>query len=170
MTTSVFESLTRLFQSQELSLRAANHMNRAYYIGIGKPDEYKAYGLDQPQQVAMDLAGIYAADTAANNVGHKFRDDGIETGYMRALELLAADEWSVLGSMDATYMVMNVANTTWRAGQPFRDMATNPLNRIGRTVNMQFNLLSAKEQYKDIVQIRAAARFLLDHIREQDAG
>lgn len=165
-TSSPFVAVTKLFQSTELAEKVANLFDRTYQEGIGKIEDYRSFtAVENPQMVAMNLAGLYAADTAANMIGilrrhitndHLFSEDDY-VDIMRKI---------VDGNVteDDHFAALQCANLAWRAGQPFRDIGTNPLNRITRNVNMQFNLLSEEEQGKDWVQIQTGAKIILNYI------
>lgn len=168
---SAFEVVSRIFRSIPLSVAAANAMDLAYAEGVGHPEYHAAdFGADQPQKVAENLAGLYAADTAANILAaYQYgvdRDGKVtEVSYVRCLEAIRG------ASLDATekFIVKNAANATWRAGQPFRDITTKPLNRIERDVNMQFNLLPGDEEDKDLVQVQKGAEIILDAIAKENS-
>lgn len=155
----IYEKVTAIFRSVESSVEAANILAKAYVDAVGKPEDYKPFGADNPEQVALNLAGLYAADTAANILSAT-RYGASANAYLAALVNIRDN----CLTRTEKYVVKNVANATWRAGQPFRDMATKPLNRISREVNMQFNQLPPDEMDKDLVQVQAAASFLLKEI------
>ena len=162
---NAFDQVSALFRSKNLSAAVANLLDQAYAEGCGKPDWHHDFGLEKPEMVAMNLAGIYAADTAANVLA-AFLGDVVggkttEEGYLAALKALVDNDLSRVERL----IVKNLANLAWRAGQPFRDMATNPLGHIEREVNMQFNLLPLDEEDKDLVQLRRGAQLLLTHIK-----
>ncbi len=162
MKTVKFAAVARLFQSIPSTVDAANRCERAYYVGENKPHEYVEFGADKPEAVAMAIAGLYAADTAANIIA-AFRDgfngEGKvdESAYTEALRAIAT------GDLDEfeLYTAKNAANLSWRAGQPFRGIASKPLERLTRPINMQFNMLPSNEENKDLVQVVEGAKILL---------
>jgi hypothetical protein len=159
----VFEKVTALFQSIDEAIVVANKLDKAYADGTGHPEYHtKDFGLKDPQMIAMNLAGLYAADTAANLLCLTLYGQVTEKLYVEALEALVA------GDIDDTeaQIVKNLANLAWRAGQPFRDIATNPLGRITREINMQFNLLPPDEEDKDMIQVVEGAKILLEWIKK----
>ncbi|MCR4312580.1 MAG: hypothetical protein NUV56_04840 [Candidatus Uhrbacteria bacterium] len=156
----VFQIVSAVFQSVDDSVAAANAADKAYNDSTGNPEGYTAFGADKAETVAINLAGLYAADSAANILAMML--DGVvnERTYVSALEAIADI------SLNATekYIVAQVANVAQRAGQPFRGITSSPLARITRSVNMSFNLLPDDKREKDFVQLRAGAQFLLDKI------
>ena len=167
MEVNMFEKVSQLFRSIDSTVIAANILDKAYADGVGKPEYHTPFGADNPEKVAMAIAGLYAADTAANLLAMMERgllpDGSVFSGsYYKALCRLAHNSDDL--SPGEVYIVMNAANLSWRTGQPFRDISTKPLQRITREVNMQFNQLSKEEQIKDLVQIVAGAKILLDWI------
>jgi hypothetical protein len=164
MSRNVFAVVSQCFQSPDFAVKAANELGKAYAEGVNRPEDYTPYDASSPQKVAMDLAGLYAADTAANLIAAKagaLVDGKIdEDTYVKALESLAA------GDLDdeERYIAKNAANATWRAGQPFRDIMNKPLSRITRDINQQFNTLPVDEEDKDLVQTKRGAELLLEAI------
>lgn len=167
---TLFQKVTKLFQSIPDAVRVANVLDKAY-ADATDPAFHTQFDVSNPQMVAMNQAGLYAADTAANILAAlaykgEITDDMTianlvtEESYFAALTLLAAGKLSVL----QRYLVKNMANLAWRAGQPFRDIVTKPLSRILRDVNAQFNCLPADEQDKDLVQTRTGAALLISWI------
>lgn len=157
--TRAFSLVGLLFRNVDAAVANANVLDKAY-ADATKPEYHTPFGVDSPEKVAMNQAGIYAADTAANMLavdgdGHVSEDD-----YVAALKRIAANDLS----FQEKYVVKNAANLAWRAGQPFRDITTKPLNRITRDVNEQFNLLPEDEQDKDLVQTMTGAKLLLETI------
>lgn len=163
---NVYQSVTKLFQSVEAAVAVANRLDKAYAEGVGHPEYHTPFDVTNSQMVAMNLAGLYAADTYANLFVIGCSDTGsAEDEYITVLETLAAGDLSRAEKQFAK----NLTNLAWRSGQPFRDLATNPLNRITREVNMQFNLLSPDEEDKDLIQIQEGARILLEWIKQHQA-
>jgi hypothetical protein len=156
----VFAAISALFQSISASVAAANRLCKAHADGAGRPDYYMPYDGSNPQQVAMYLAGLYAADTSANILATMAPCATPEASYVDALRSIAD------GALDDDQKVIisNVANATWRAGQPFRDIADKPLQGITRDINIQFNELPANERNKDLVQVAEGAKILLEAI------
>ncbi len=164
MTTAVFGRVTRLFQSTDLAVAVANRFDLAYYEGIGKPDDFKPFGIESLQKVGENMAGLYATDSAANSLaalstGLDAAGGVTEESYVAALERIRDNDLSDR----ERYILMQDANVAWRACQPFRD-PKDPLCRLKRPVNRQFNEQPAEEQFKDVVQLQAGAKMLLSYI------
>lgn len=158
---NVFQKVTAFFQSIDQAVPAANRLDKAYADGVGHPEYHTPFdATSNPQMVAMNLAGIYAADTFGNMMSLYYGEEADEDAYVQALQDLEAGAITE----DVKSIAKNLANLEWRAGQPFRDMAAKPLNRITREVNMQFSLLPSDEEDKDLIQVREGARVLLEHI------
>ena len=161
----IYKKISNLFQSIEKSVLAANRLAKAYAEGTGNPDWYTPFDQTEPQKVAMNLAGLYAADTAANVIAImrakqlKIKLD--EKDYLNALKDIANN--NLLPT--ETFVVQNLANLSWRAGQPFGDLAEDPLGKIKRGVNTQFNLLNWEEKQKDLIQVHEGAKILLEEIK-----
>lgn len=152
-----FQKISGLFQSTTEAVRVANTLDKAY-ADATKPEYHTPFGADNPQMIAMNLAGLYAADTAANLLALDEDGQVDEDGYVEALQKIANKNLSPREK----YLVKNCANLSWRSGQPFRDIGTKPLNRIMRDVNAQFNTLPEDEQDKDLVQTCTGAKLLLE--------
>ncbi len=162
---SIFSMVTKMFQSVNFSVAAANNADKAYADGTGNPQDHVPFGEDQPEKVAVNVAGVYAVDTAANIIA--VRRYGLAGGRVHPDAYTTALEDIYNGNLDADerYVINNCANLSWRAGQPFRGITTAPLARITRPVNMQFNELPVHEQDKDMTQIQAGAAFLLEQLK-----
>lgn len=160
---SVFALVSALFQSTDEAVRVANTLDKAY-ADATKPEYHTPFGMEDPQKIAMNQAGLYAADTAANLLAAQY-SDVTEENYLEALKSIAEGKLD----SDDKYVVKNCANLSWRAGQPFRDIGSKPLNRITRDVNAQFNTLPEDEQDKDLVQTRTGAQLILDWIASKNS-
>ena len=163
-----FSAVTALFQSIPKTVVAANRCDLAYNVGEKKPGAHVPFGTEEPQTVAQNSAGLYAADTSANLIAvlrHGFNDEGkVDEGdYTEALNAIATKS---LNDQER-FIAKNVANVAWRAGQPFRDIVKEPLGRITRPVNKQFNELPPSEEDKDLVQVVAGAKVLLELAEEE---
>lgn len=161
-TQTVFALVSKLFQTPDEAVRVANVLDKAY-ADATDPTFHTPFGIDNPQMVAMNQAGLYAADTAANLLSATAEGGPTEEAYLAALKLVA--EGSLTPAQK--YLVKNCANLAWRAGQPFRDIGSKPLNRITRDINAQFNTLPEDEKDKDLVQTRTGAKLILQWIEAQ---
>ena len=158
---NVFALVAAAFQSVPHAVMAANAFDLAYNTGVGNPAGHTPFdAVGNPQMVAMNQAGLYAADTTAHMIAMK---DGqiTEEGYLNALKAIASGDLTV----DQRSLADLSANLAWRAGQPFRDITTKPFDRMGRSVNQPWATLSAEEQGKDFVQTQKGADLLLDYIK-----
>ena len=154
----LFLKVSNLFQSPKEMVRVANAMDKAYADGVGKPEWHTPFTIENAETVACNLAGLYSADTSANMLMALRKLECNEENYVLMLKDIIADNISET----ETYIIANVANVAWRTCQPFRGITNNPLDRITRDVNKQFNLLPQEEQDKDIVQVATGAGLLLN--------
>lgn len=159
---SVFNKITGIFRSKKIAVKAANILNRAYAEGTGNPDLYCQFDESHPEKVAINVAGLYAADTAASIIALLRSEKDVEKEYVKALEDIAQENLK----NDEKLITNMCANLSWRAGVPFRDINSNPLNKIKREINMHFYLLSNDEKEKDLIQIVVGAKILLEEINK----
>jgi hypothetical protein len=99
------------------------------------------------EKIAINLAGFYALECGVAAITQQTGET-----FVTCLQRIINDN---LGKNEIL-LVNHFANTTWKAGQPFRD-----LERIKRPVFTVFSLLPPEEQQKDLIQIRMAAQYLL---------
>lgn len=178
---NIFGTVSDALQSVERAVDWANAAARAYHVGTGgDPTAYEPFGVEKPMEVAMNLAGAYAVDAAANIIAaqrmdttqriaaqripvmpHKSYVKSFEETYLQTICDIAHGN---LGESER-YIARNCANLAWRAGQPFRS-----LDRLARAVNAQFNTLPAAEIGKDDDQLRAAALKLLELLYPVDTN
>ena len=161
---AVFERVAKLFQSIEEGVTFANGMAKAYADGVGHPEYYTPFGVDKPEDVAMNLAGLYAVDTATAMIATVRYCDGLnEANYLLVLQSIVDNDLT----KSELFLARNAANLAWRSGQPFRNIATKPLDRITRAVNIPFVLLPEDEVAKDDSQLHQAAQQLLAIFKEE---
>jgi hypothetical protein len=154
-----FEKVAQLFQSKERAVEVANRFDRAYYEGTGTRDGHVPF--NDPEMVAMNLAGLYAADGAAALLALDGRLGAVEEdNYVNQLRRIAGGDLSD----PEKAVVCLAANLTWRAGQPFRGITSDPLGRITRGVNQPWAALERDEQLKDLVQVQLGARIILENL------
>lgn len=157
---SVFEKVTALFQDEDAALAFANIADAAYLASQGKVA--RPFGVDQYGKIMQNLAGLYAADAAAQLVVLLwYGAQGLsEQRYVKTLEELASG--TVWG--DANRMVGDLtANLAWRSGQPFLG-----LTRLKRPINKHFSLLTPEERETDRLQIKVGAQFILDWLKQSE--
>ncbi|MEK7649038.1 MAG: hypothetical protein AAB400_03965 [Patescibacteria group bacterium] len=152
----VFQIISTLIQSVEGSVGLANMAALAYHVGTGNdPATYQEFGVDKPIDVAMNLAGSYAVQTAASLIANQRNGEVTEYGYEKAIHDLASDNLTD----SEKRIARQCANLAWKVGQPFRS-----LDRVTRAPMVDFNLLPEEEKIKDDDQIRAAAQEFVRHI------
>jgi hypothetical protein len=156
----IFATVSTVLQSISLVAACANVCATAYAESTG--GSHTPFPETDQSNIAMNFAGLAAVDGAANAIAAMRGgvDDELnvsEEGYLQALEDIATN-WEDL-SNEEKYAAAIAANVAWRAGQPFRS-----LERLTRSVNVNFNMLPANEKEKDRVQLQAAAKFLLQQI------
>jgi hypothetical protein len=165
---SPFDVVTTILRSTELSVEAANRLDAAYWRGIGQPDGHKPIKSISPEKIGLNLAGLYAADTAANVIAAMHY--GLVDGKVQSFRYVQVLRDMANGDLDDLdmYILENACNLSWRAGQPLRDMSTEAYGRLGRDVNKQFNLLPDGQTQKDAVQGQEGARILIERIEEKE--
>ena len=164
MKTSPFTVVADAFQSVAFSVASANAADLAYHTGVGNPSGHVPFTAeDNPQMVAMNIVGVYAADSAAHMLAINYEGNLKEDTYVIYLHKIAE------ATLDRRQfaIVDLAANLAWRSGQPFRDMGDNPLGRIVRPVNSPWGALSQAERNKDRVQVQLGAQILLAVISKQ---
>lgn len=154
---SVFDTITALFQSIEEAVAFANRTEETYQRSVGA--SFTAFGADDVDAVARNIAGLYAADAAALGlVLNEFGSEGItEARYTTALERLASGK---IGDTSWTIAEL-AANLAWRSGQAFRG-----LERLNRPINKSFAQLSLEERKSDRAKIQDGAQFILNRLQE----
>lgn len=158
-------TLDSLLRNEAFAQETAAALDAAYYNGIGQtpppfltPEEKTATITvsGKEEKIAVNLAGFYALECG---VGLLCKQTG-ETPVVW-LERIAAGKTDT-----ASRLLLNrFANATWKAGQPFRDLA-----RITRYNFTGFNRLSREEVEKDAVQIRNAAAKVLSSLQAVKAA
>lgn len=158
-----FSRVTQLLSSITIAVELANAADKAYCNASGGKFVHVPFGADEPQKVAMNLAGYYAVDQAANTIC-AVRDPrfaGEFHAWNMALASIAGDDLTAT----ERYIARGIANATWRAGQPFRALERiERKSESGAPAMTQFNELSVEEQEKDDVQLRSAARELFKRL------
>ena len=155
------EFLRKLLQDTAYALDIATHLHFSHdSIQPGRREAFETTGDDtarvqktgRQMKIATSIAGFYAMETALNYLVTTRK--GIPSEILQSLvdkKLSDNDEM----------IFARFANATWKAGQPFRD-----LNRISRATFTPFYFLSEPDIEKDLVQVRAAARLMLQHLKE----
>lgn len=148
--------ISEVLMSVDKCVELANSAELAYHIGTGNdPETFVPMTLFEPQRVAMNMAGVYAVQTASSVIA-EIRDGKVtERGFEQALRDIATGNLSDLERSVAR----RCSNLSWKAGQPFRG-----LERIKRSAMVDFNLLPTDEIAKDDDQLRAAAKELIRYV------
>lgn len=149
------EMLERILHDAEFAKAMAKWLNDAYYIGVGQTPPEFISTTDTPEQikmkVAINLAGFYALESGIGVLSER-------SGYT-PMEILDAIRTNQLGEKDML-LLARFANATWKASQPFRDLA-----RITKPNFIPAVKLTDEELRKDFVQIVNAATKLGDELR-----
>ena len=162
--------LEKILHNPDFAREMAKWLNDAYYIGVGQTPPAFIETTDTPEQikmkVAINLAGFYALEAGIGVLA--------ERSGRTPLDILAAIISGELARTNPTEMLLlaRFANATWKASQPFRDIA-----RITKANFIPATLLSDAELAKDFVQITNAAqkletemvRFFVEQ-KQDDAG
>ena len=131
-------------------------LDSSYYVGIGEappefltPEENTAVVIMRlkDEKIATNLAGFYALECGVGLLSAQNNQTPVE--WLQKIKNGSADTNAVL-------LLNRFANSTWKAGQPFRG-----LSRISRYNFRVASLLSEDEVQKDFIQITNAASKLL---------
>jgi hypothetical protein len=155
------EQVRTLLRDKDFAMHIASQMDSAYYAGENKPaspflsaEEIKAVKKKsfKEEKIATNLARFLATETATNylvTIKHE-----PPSFFLQALvdNTLPAGE---------KFIYARFANATWKAGQPFRG-----LDRITRETFTPFNFLTEADIEKDLVQVRAAAKKMLEELKQ----
>ena len=153
---SVIDSLLR---DEKFAYRMAAALDSAYYVGVGeKPREFisrqddsSVFSISEKDElIATNLAGFYALECGIELISSV-------TGqtFCSVLEKMLAGKTDSGGVL----ILNRFANATWKAGQPFKG-----LSRIKRQTFTPFYFLSKEDIDKDLVQVKAAAKMLLQYL------
>ena len=155
------EQLRSLLRDKEFAYRIASYLDSSYYAGENKPaqafisDEEmnamkkKSY---REEKIAMNLAGFYATECAMNYL--------VTTRKVLPSAILQELVDNTISTGEKS-LFARFANATWKAGQPFRD-----LDRITRETFTPFSFLNEEDIEKDLVQVRAAAKKILQVLQK----
>jgi hypothetical protein len=152
-----------LLQDPEFAREMAEWLEGAYYRGIGEQappfiepgqEEATIAKLAVNEKIAMNVAGFYALESGLGYIlelEKKKRESGDADTMQTPVDVLNAIVNKTL-SNDYMMLLARFANATWKASQPFRDLA-----RIKKDNFIPAILLSEEEIRKDFVQIEQAA-------------
>jgi hypothetical protein len=102
----------------------------------------------------MNIAGFYAAECAMNYL--------VTTRKVLPSSVLQELVDNTI-STEEKLLFARFANATWKAGQPFRS-----LDRITRETFTPFNFLNEADVEKDLVQVRAASKKILQILQKKE--
>jgi len=154
-----FVKLKTILQDETFAYEAARHADSSYAVSQKMPvPPYTVPGHDtstvkktvKQEKIATNVAGFYALECGM---------DYLVTLQQKApSQILHAVIRDSLDAKDKT-LLLRFANATWKAGQPFRG-----LERIKRPNFIPASMLSEQELEKDWVQVKAAAKKLLEKL------
>ena len=156
MKSVVFARIAEILSNLDLMIEGANICDEAYAEGVGQPEWHVPFGIDKPETVAQNVAGIQAVISSIGAI-HVMRGFVPGAHSEMTLKILVDIANSDLSPNERS-IVLRMANCAWGAGQSFRT-DKGPLGRLTR-MNV-FDLLPEEEIEKDMIQVRAAAKWLL---------
>jgi hypothetical protein len=149
-------TIDSLLRNADFTYSMAKTLDAACYIGVKQnPPDFLAPGEDtamvlksvKEEKIAINLAGMYALECGVDLLSEQTQETPVV--WLSKIVNKKADTGAVL-------LLNRFANTTWKAGQPFRG-----LDRIARPNFTGANFLLAEETQKDYDQIMAASSMLL---------
>ena len=159
------EQIKAIFSNMDAVIELANACDKAYAVGTGNPDWYSPYGIEKSEKIAQNLAAICAVNTGISIIALRHisrRDDEAGPSVSEMAPQIIRNICSDHLDEFEKGLLLRLANCSWNAGQPFRDISSNSLSRI-KSMNM-FDLLDQAEVEKDWHQIKAAALFLREKL------
>ncbi len=147
---SQLQALNSLLRDSNFAVALARHQDSAYNASVGNPEAPEAWRDStilkkvSDQKIAVNLAGFLATECAVGALMELH--GGTPVAWLQRI---------VNNNLDSNQKLLTnrFANATWKASQPFRDMA-----RITRDNFMVANFLSESEVQKDFDQVQAAAK------------
>ena len=139
----------------------AKTLDSSYYVGVGEPvpefltpedDSAIIFQSPRNEKIATNLAGFYALECAVDLLSTKTNSTPVE--WLEKISGGTADTNAIL-------LLNRLANATWKASQPFRD-----LERINRPIFTVASSLSPEEVSKDYFQVRQAAKKMLSSMKD----
>ena len=139
----------------------AKTLDSSYYAGVGEPvpefltledDTATIFQSPRNEKIATNLAGFYALECGVDFLSTKSNSTPVE--WLEKISGGTADTNAIL-------LLNRLANATWKASQPFRD-----LKRINRPIFTVASSLSMDEVGKDYFQVRHAAKKLLSSMKD----
>ncbi len=157
------EQLKTLLRDAAFAFIMAKFINSKYYTSQHQPAPLFLTKADdtaiieksiREQKIASGISGFYALECGINYL--------VTAKCMIPSDILKSIENNSINEADST-MFLYLANATWKAGQPFKDL-TNITNETFTPVYF----LKKEALEKDMVQIKTAARKLLSAIEEME--
>jgi hypothetical protein len=154
-----WKQLKSLIRNEAYALEMAAFLDASYYTGqnqeappfISTEEENRVISKSvKEEKIAINLAGFYALESGVDYLA------GIQQKLPS--EILRSISEDTVNHRDKQ-LLCRFANATWKSGQPFRS-----LSRITRDVFVPFDLLSDQDKEKDWVQVKTAARLVLETI------
>jgi len=154
------QKIRSLMQSKTYAAEIAEAMHAGYYIGqqqtppplFSKEDDTASiHKSSLEQRIAINVAGFYALECGLSYFA--------ETKDILPSALLKSILTDSINKEDKI-LFLRFANAAWKSGQPFRGLA-----RIERDNFIPFYFLDEAEVEKDMVQIKAAAKKLMDDMK-----
>lgn len=151
---NILEKIKSLYENMGKMVKLANMCDKAYAEGIGNSDWYKPFDESNPIKVAQNLAALPAVISAVSVICKlRYVIDKTEIVFIRILKDVDNDNLTKLEKR----ILLQFANSTWNAQQPFRC-----LDRI-KNMNI-FDLLPEEEVDKDWHQIKVVVKFLIEEL------
>ncbi|HTE24180.1 hypothetical protein [Flavitalea sp.] len=150
------QKLRSLLQDTAYAFEMATYIDSSYAATQGQKQNPNDWGdstirkSTMSQKIAGSIAGFYALECGLNYFVKT--SDRLPSEMLKALinDSLNQEELQVFARF---------ANATWKAGQPFKG-----LSRIKRQTFTPFYFLTKADIDKDLVQIKAAAKMLLQYL------
>jgi len=148
-----------LLRSENFAVTIAQSQSDAYYVGVGETpppfllpdDDTTSVNITQKdEKIAINLAGFYALECGLDYL--------VTTQHKLPSDILKSITDGTI-SQDDKQLLCRFANATWKAGQPFRG-----LDRITRRTFTSFYFLTQDDVEKDWVQVKAAAKLMLEKL------
>jgi hypothetical protein len=162
--TPVLDTIASLLKDVNALVSFANGQDHAYNTAVGTPEAYQPFDMSNPVVVAQNLAGLPALLGGLQIYAYCVVDANtlkeVEYAVLDGLWKIANSNLLEINTM-ASRLFSLCANMTWAAQQPALPKPT-PMAR-GTRMNV-YALLPAAEQDKDVVQIKAAAQWLLNQL------
>jgi hypothetical protein len=162
--TPVLDRIADLLKNVNALVDFANGQDLAYNTAIGTPEAHQPFDMDQPVSVAQNLAGLPALLGGLQIYAYCVADastlEEVDTAVLDGLKKIANSDLLEINTT-ASRLFSICANISWAAQQPALPKPTAMAR--GTRMNV-YALLPQSEQDKDIVQIRAAAQWLLNQL------